>query len=820
MFARMKTRTKVLVGFGFAIVVAVVVGLVGYTGINRLSGNIDNVGVVCLPSVQALMDIKVGSEQIKNAERTLLNSSLDYTTRHRQQENVKKAREQYEAAWKVYEALPQTTEEAETWKQFVPAWQEWRNDNNEFFRLSQEIEQIIQKCPNATNNTFNYPNTLQDAERQCRTTIQSFLTQVQEWKNILLRGNDSADYEKHYGAFEHAEKEVQNNVERLRALTAEVGIDPQPVADAARVHAELCTKYHEVLKDFNKSKPEAGKQADKSVRGLDRPVTTQFAAIAARISEQATKFRNLEHKMADQATNVCRLSQTKANDLLDQLVRINTNGGDESVKTARATASYAGWMIAMAIGIGGFMLLALGVFIATNIAKMLKTVINETARLASDAVAGKLQSRGNADLVSKEFRPILEGFNATLDAVVGPLSVTAQYLDRISKGNIPEKISDNYNGDFNEIKNNLNQCIETVNGLILQSSTLAEAAANGELDAKVDETRFQGKFRDIIRGMNNMLSGFIVPVRDIAATLKLVANKDLSQTVDAKYPGIYGRLRDDVNLAVTNMRAAIEQINESASQFSEGSRTIAESAQTLAQGAQTQSASVQQMSASTEELARSVSAVKENANESTRVAEKASQLAEQGGKAVQQSIESMEQIRTSSQQISEIIQVISEIASQTNLLALNAAIEAARAGEHGMGFAVVADEVRKLAERSNQAAREISSLIKESTQRVEEGAQLSTQTGESLKQIIKAAEETAAKIADIATATMEQAANAQEVSRAIQGVSAVTEQAAAGSEQMASSSEELGAQAATLRDLVGQFRVGGNARTHREMSLV
>ena len=298
--------------------------------------------------------------------------------------------------------------------------------------------------------------------------------------------------------------------------------------------------------------------------------------------------------------------------------------------------------------------------------------------------------------------------------------------------------------------------------------------------------------------------------KKIDALLQVVnaaAQGDLTQEIPAGGSEAIDELAGGIRQMLTNLAGIVGEVTQGAVQFHEGSRLIADSSQSVAQGAQTQIASIEEMNASIKQLVESIEGVKQSSQEADQEAKRADRLAEQGGKAVEKSVEAMRLIRASSQQISEIIQVISEIASQTNLLALNAAIEAARAGEHGMGFAVVADEVRKLAERSNQAAGEIAKLIKESGQRVEEGSQLSDEAGNSLKEIVGGVAATVAKISEIASATLAQSANAQEVSKAIAGVAQITEQNSADSEEMAASSEQLGAQAASLKELVQRFKL-------------
>ncbi|MBN2294627.1 MAG: HAMP domain-containing protein [Pirellulales bacterium] len=336
-------------------------------------------------------------------------------------------------------------------------------------------------------------------------------------------------------------------------------------------------------------------------------------------------------------------------------------------------------------------------------------------------------------------------------------------------------------------------------------------AAEAERRRQAEQAEIERRQAEEERHKAEILRG---KVDSLLEVVRAAAQGDLTAKVTVEGDEAIDELASGIKQMLSDLSEVIGQVTESAAQFNEGSRVIAESSQTLASGAQIQSTSVEEISASVEELTQSINTVNDNATKADKVARETSHLAEEGGQAVQKSIEAMELIRTSSDQIAEIIQVISEIASQTNLLALNAAIEAARAGEHGMGFAVVADEVRKLAERSNQAAGEITTLIKESSNRVQEGSQLSEMTGESLKKIVDGVEATAAKILEIATATVEQASNAKEVSVAIASVAEVTEQSAAGSEEMASSSEELGAQAGALRDLVGRFKTDASRSSY------
>lgn len=431
----------------------------------------------------------------------------------------------------------------------------------------------------------------------------------------------------------------------------------------------------------------------------------------------------------------------------------------------------------------------------------LRGLADEAERLTKAAVAGKLSARANAEDFDGGYRDILEGVNSTLDAVIDPLNVAANYVDRISKGDIPNEITEEYQGGFNEIKDNLNTCIKAINSLVGDAGMLAEAALEGKLNTRADAGKHGGDFRKIVEGVNNTLDWVIGPLNVAANYIERIGKGD------------FVAIKNSLNNIILSLSQVMGDINEAANQVASGSRQVSDGSQALSQGSTEQASSIQELTASITEITSQTKANAVSANEASRLAEDAKANAAKGNGQMKEMLQSMADINESSTNISKIIKVIDDIAFQTNILALNAAVEAARAGQHGKGFAVVAEEVRNLAARSAEAAKDTTALIEGSISKVEAGTRIANHTAQALSEIVKDIERVTDLVGSIATSSNEQATGITFVNRGIEQVSHVVQNNSATAEESAASSQELSSQAELLKEMVGRFMLNDNEPT-------
>ncbi len=287
---------------------------------------------------------------------------------------------------------------------------------------------------------------------------------------------------------------------------------------------------------------------------------------------------------------------------------------------------------------------------------------------------------------------------------------------------------------------------------------------------------------------------------DFNVTLPHSANKDeISQISSA------------AEMIVDRVGSTLSIIKVSANEVTNASSEIATATTDLSQRTEEQAASLEETSASMEEMTATVRKNAENAKEANQLALGTREVADRGGAVVAQTVGAMAKIEESSRKISDIISVIDEIARQTNLLALNAAVEAARAGDAGRGFAVVASEVRSLAQRSSQAAKDITNLITNSTGQVKEGVDLVNRAGTALAEIVESIKKVTNVVADIANASTEQSAGIDQIGKALAQMDEVTQQNSALVEENAATAKTLEQQAKAMDDRVAMFRLRADA---------
>ncbi|HEY8579161.1 MAG TPA: methyl-accepting chemotaxis protein [Beijerinckiaceae bacterium] len=295
--------------------------------------------------------------------------------------------------------------------------------------------------------------------------------------------------------------------------------------------------------------------------------------------------------------------------------------------------------------------------------------------------------------------------------------------------------------------------------------------------------------------------------RRLSEGLARLARGDLSDTIAEAFPPQLDGLRRDFNGAAEALRALVAQVTQTGRTISVAASEVAQASDSLSRRTEQQAASLEETAAALGEITQTVGRTAADTQRARDVAQTARTDAQTAGDVVAKTIESVGRIEQSSKQIAQIVGVIDEIAFQTNLLALNAGVEAARAGSAGAGFAVVASEVRALAQRSAQAAKEISALIGDSSAQVAEGVSLVGRTGAALNRILAQVGDLSEIVTRIAAMSQEQAAALQEVNVAVSHMDQITQENAAMVEQSSAASRSLEGEADELTRAVAAFKV-------------
>ncbi len=180
-----------------------------------------------------------------------------------------------------------------------------------------------------------------------RSAQVQFKVQVQEWKNILLRGSDPEQLARYTEAFKKSGVVTNGELQKVNSVLATLGLSTPLVGEAIAAHEQLGTAYLEALTQFDPAKPDGYKEIDALVKGKDREPTKKIDEIVAFIGIQSTALAaNMDKQRiaTERSTSIGMITVLLVTIVVGAaitvwLVRSITKPLNEAVDIARTVAS-------------------------------------------------------------------------------------------------------------------------------------------------------------------------------------------------------------------------------------------------------------------------------------------------------------------------------------------------------------------------------------------------------------------------------------------------------------------------------------------------
>jgi methyl-accepting chemotaxis protein len=410
---------KLVVSFLGVACITLFLGIVGYYGAAKSNESVTQIGGVILPGVGSLLIMSEAQTAVDGAENALLSRDTDLKSRKDTYDRITAKFKAADDAWKIYEPLPQTVEEAATWKQFVPAWDAWKKSDAAYVALSQEYDKTVEAQTKSNELSAKMTHQGLEVNPVSFAKAEALLNQIVE---IYRAKTDTANatfavadvltiytlltISEAQSAIDGAENGLLDRDIELKArqdLYAKIEQKWKDVDAAWKIYEPL-EQTPEEAKIWKEFVPmwNAWKADDQALLALSKEYDPTV--------EDYHKSNEIYAKMTEQGLVANAATFTAAENLLNKIIEINQIGGEEGVKTATSQSNFLKILSLSAMIIGVALAIGLGLVISRSINTVLR-------RLADSLGEGAEQTASAAGQVSSSSQSLAQGSSEQAAAI-------------------------------------------------------------------------------------------------------------------------------------------------------------------------------------------------------------------------------------------------------------------------------------------------------------------------------------------------------------------------------------------------------------------